>query len=314
MTEQYKIGNLRIKSKAFLAPMAAVNNVAFRLQCHNFGAGLVYSQMIDEDGFLAKPETFDDFIEEERPVVAQLVGRSPEKLADCAKTLSKKVDMIDINFGCPDNNVVGKKCGAYHIKHPNKIKEIIASVKGAVKIPVTAKIRIGWDDQTHNHLEVAKLIEEGGADAVAVHGRVKTQGYSGKANWAAIKQVKKHISLPVIGNGDVKDAQTADAMIKNTGCDFIMIGRAAMGNPFIFREINDYLEHGVINSPPSKDERIDAFLEFLKYYETYCRRDRFPEIRQQAMWYLQDFQGSKEMRVKIRDTENTEQLLEALKK
>lgn len=308
-----KIGKLKLKSNVLLAPLAAVTNASYRMMCKNYGAGLTYVPLMDEDGVMQAFSRFNDYIDDERPVGGQLVGASPQKLATAAKIIEPYSDLIDINFGCPDSAVVGKKAGSYHIKHPNKIHDIISSVKAAVKLPVTAKIRIGWDNQSINHIKVAKIIEDAGADAITVHGRTKEQMYAGKANWTAIKQVKDKLDIPVIGNGDVINPITAKDMIEKTGVDGVMIGRAAMGNPFIFRQCNDYLANGHYDEF-SWNQKIEGFIEYVDYYKKYQNRYKFSELRTHALWFTKGIRESKVLRDSILRLEDEKELICLLNK
>lgn len=307
-----KIGTLKPENNLFLAPLAGVTNAAFRLQCRMHGAGLVYSPLMDEDGVMQAFSKFNDFIKEEKPIGGQIVGCSPEKIAAAAKIVESYVDFIDINFGCPDGAVLAKKAGAYHIKHPDKIDKIIRMVKEAVKVPVTAKIRIGWDSQSLNHIKVAKIIEDAGADAITVHGRTKEQGYSGNANWTAIKQVKEKVSIPVIGNGDANTPEKVKEMLEKTSCDAVMIGRAAMGNPFIFSQSLEYLKSGEYKKISAK-EKLNAFIELLDLYKKYQNRYKFSELRTHALWFTKGIAGATKLRNEIIRVEDEEALKKILK-
>lgn len=303
----FKIGNVKAESNVLLAPLAGVANAAFRLQCRRHGAGIVYSPLMDEDGVISAFPKFNDFLKEERPLGGQIVGATPLKLAEAAKIIEPYVDLIDLNFGCPDSNVLGKKAGAYHVKHPEKIDKIIREIKSVVKCPVTAKIRIGWDNQTINHLKVAKIIEDAGADAIAVHGRTKEQLYSGKANWISIKQVKEKLSIPVIGNGDASTPEKVKEMIEVTNCDAVMIGRGAMGNPWIFSQSNEYLKTGEYEITTPK-QKIEGFLELIKIYKKHQNRYKFTELRTHALWYTKGLASSSELRQTLLKTENEEEM------
>ena len=307
----FKIRNIKPENNIFLAPLSGVSNAAFRLQCSMHGAGLVYSPLMDEDGVMQAFSRFNDFIEEEKPVAGQIVGSNPEKMSAAAKIVEPYVNLIDLNFGCPDKDVLAKKAGAYHIKHPDKIDKIIRSVKEAVKCPVTAKIRIGWDSQTINHIKVSKIIEDAGADAITVHGRTKEQGYSGNANWTAIKQVKEKLSIPVIGNGDANSPEKVNEMFEFTGCDAVMIGRAAMGNPFIFSQTLDYLKTGKYEKT-APYEKLNSFVELLDIYKKHQNRYKFTELRTHALWFTKGVVGASELRQKLLKAEKEEDIRELL--
>lgn len=308
----FKIGSLKLENNLCLAPMAGVTNASFRLLCKKHGAGLVYSPLMDEDGIISAFNRFNDFIAEERPIGGQIVGANPIKIAEAAKVIEPYVDLIDLNFGCPDNAVLAKKAGAYHVKHPDKIDKIIRAVKEVTSLPVTAKIRIGWDNQTINHIKVSKIIEDAGADAIAIHGRTKEQGYSGKANWNAIKQVKEKLSIPVIGNGDANSPQEVKRMIEFTNCDAVMIGRAALGNPWIFNQSLEYLKKGGY-TPISAKAKMEGFIEYLELYKKYQNRDKFSEVKTHALWFSKGLLHSTDFRGKMIKMENEDQMIALIK-
>ncbi len=297
-----RIGNVKIDSPFFLAPMSAVNCLPFRVLCRRAGAGLIYSQMINVDDFFGNEkkiiERYADFIREERPVAAQIIGANPEKMALAAGILQDNVDIIDINFGCCDGDQLGKKAGCYFIKHPEMIRKTVKSIVESVNIPVTAKIRIGWDDTSINAVEVAKIIEEAGASAIAVHARTRKQKFTGKARWEYIKKVKDAVKIPVIGNGDVTSPESAKAMLEKTGCDAVMIARAAIGDPDIFRRIKNYVEEEKIQAYQDIKEKYKTFLDFLELYKIQPRQ-KFPEIRNHAIWFVKRLRGARKLKEKI---------------
>lgn len=226
-----------------------------------------------------------EFVKEERPLAIQLIGRDPKIMIDSLQYVEPYCDIIDLNFGCPDKDVLGQKMGAYFSKHPEQMTKIINAVAGATKKPVTAKIRIGWDSQLLNHVKAAKIIEDAGAAAIAVHGRTTKQGYSGKANWTAIKQVKEKVNIPVIGNGDVWSAADAKRMLDTTKCDFVMVGRGAIGNPYLFRQCESLLIKGKALPDQTTAEKGKMLLEFIRLYSKVQPKMRFPELKQHAMWF-----------------------------
>ena len=289
-------------SKVFLAPMAAVNCPAFRLICKEYGAGLVYTQMIDADDLVAQQSklltNYVGFSKDEHPVAAQIVGSNPANMVKAAKILEKHADVIDINLGCPDSNVLGKKAGAYLIKHPNMIERLIRPVIEATKLPVTAKIRSGWDEQSINAVEVSRILEEIGVKAIAVHARTRKQKYTGKADWDIIRQVKENVSIPIIGNGDILKPGAAKAMIEQTRCDYVMLGRGAIGNPFLFRRINYLLDHGKNMPEPTKEDIKKAFNKFTELYLKQERK-KITELRQHAMWFTKGVKNAKQLKQKL---------------
>jgi tRNA-dihydrouridine synthase B len=256
---------------------------------------------------------FIDFEKEEHPLTAQIIGSKPDNIADAAEILSEYADIIDINFGCCSSDELANKSGAFFIKHPEFIKKVLAAVIGRVKNPVTAKIRIGWDDKNINALEVSKIIEDCGCAAVAIHGRTRKQGFSEKANWDIIKEVKEKINIPVIGNGDIFKPGTAKFLLESTNVDFIMIGRAALGNPFIFRRTLSLLESGKNIPEPTKEQLIGSFFEFLEIYEKQ-ERQSFSELKDHAMWFTKGLAGSRRIRQDIMSIKDKETLASYAKK
>ncbi|MEA3429702.1 MAG: tRNA dihydrouridine synthase DusB [Nanoarchaeota archaeon] len=297
-----KIGKIKLKNPFILAPLDGINCSAFRLLCKEQGASLVYSQMLHADGVVAAKDSFMeryvDVIEKEKPISIQLVGTKPESMKTATEIIKKHADIIDINFGCPMSNVLALKAGSYFIKHPEQIERVVKPVISNTNKPVTAKIRIGWDSQSLNHTKVAKILENLGINAIAVHARTKQQVYAGKANWTAIKQVKEKVNIPVIGNGDIFKPEDAKSMLEQTKCDAVMIGRGAIGNPFIFKQCTDFFKKGKYSLTENKDIH-DMFIQFLKYYDKYVPRERFAEIRQHAMWFMKYAPGAKDLRKKL---------------
>lgn len=313
----YKIGDVKLSSRLVLAPMAAVNCTAFRILCKEYGAGLVYTQMIDADNIAAQEkgilENQIGFSEQEHPIAAQIVGSNADNLVRAAKIVEKYADIIDINLGCPDADILGKKAGAYLVKHPNMITRLVRPVIESTHKPVTAKIRSGWDEKSINTVEVAKILEDAGCKAIAVHARTRKQKYTGKADWNIIKEVKENVSIPVIGNGDVFKPGSAKAMIEQTKCDFVMIGRAAIGNPFIFSRTNYLLERGKNCSEPSLADIKKAFNRFVELYKKCQKRQKMTEVRQHAMWFVKGLSNAGKLRHILMAKSSIEDICNVLK-
>jgi putative TIM-barrel protein, nifR3 family len=296
-----KIGNVEICGWAALAPMAGVTDSAYRTLCMQMGAAYCVTEMVS-----AKAMMYSDkktagiaFLDEKaRPSAIQIFGDEPETVAESAKKLMEyRPNMIDINMGCPVPKIAGNNSGSALMKNPPLCGEIVQAVSEAVDVPVTVKIRKGWDEEQVNAVEVAKICQQAGAAAVAVHGRTKMQMYSGKADWDIIRQVKEALTVPVIGNGDVTDPTAAMQMLEETGCDLVMIGRAAQGNPWVFRDINAALNHGIPLPPPSLLERI---VMIKRHIEAACAdkgEDRgMREARKHVAWYLHGMRSAAEFR------------------
>ena len=303
------IGNVEIKGKTVLAPMAGICNSAFRKIIKEMGCSLIYAEMVSDKAiFYGNQKTKEMlFMEQiERPIVQQIFGSDKESFVEAAKYIEKemKPDIIDINMGCPVPKVAVKsQAGAALLIDPQKIYEIVSSVVKVVNVPVTVKIRSGWDQNNINAVSVAKICESAGASAICVHPRTRSQGYSGKADWNIIKQVKEAVKIPVIGNGDITDIYKAKTMLDETGCDLIMIGRGVLGNPWLIREINAYLEDGTILKKPTDIDKIDMCLKHINYLSQ-IKPEKLVclEIRNHAAWYLKGIKGSIEVKNKIFQT------------
>ena len=315
----WKIGNVEIKNRTVLAPMAGVCNSAFRRIAKEMGCGLIYAEMVSDKAIFYKNQKTIEMLymtDYERPIAQQIFGSDKESFVLAAKYIYENMhpDIIDINMGCPVPKVaVHAQAGSALLKNPQKIKEIVQAVVEAVPIPVTVKIRSGWDKDSINAVEVAKICEEAGASAISVHPRTRSQGYSGKADWNIIKKVKENVSIPVIGNGDIVDIFTAKQMLDETGCDAIMIGRASLGNPWIFKQVNEYIEKGIIIDKPTNEERIDICLKHLELLEEIkVEKVAVLEIRNHIAWYLKGIKGSNEIKNKIYMTKDIKEIKKIL--
>lgn len=301
---EWKIRDVVIPNRLVLAPMAGVTNEAFRIICKEMNAGLVMAEMVSDKAIGFKNEKtlkMTRVNEIEHPISMQIFGGDIESLVNGAIFIDKNsdADIIDINMGCPVNKVAKKSgAGASLLTDPNRVYEIVKAVVDAVSKPVTVKIRIGWDFEHINCVENAKMIERAGASAITVHGRTRSQFYSGKADWSYIKAVKDAVSIPVIGNGDIIDYKTAKEMLDYTGCDAIAIARGALGNPFIFREIYAYLNDGIILEKPSNQEIYDTIMHHHNLLlDLKGEHLAMLEMRSHVSWYIKGRPGS----AKIKD-------------
>ena len=303
---KWKIGNIEIKNQLVLAPMSGICNSAFRQICKNMGAGLVCAEMISDKGMIygsKKTKEMLYFEESERPISQQIFGSSKETFVEAAKMVyeTMKPDIIDINMGCPVPKVaVRSQAGSALLKNPDLIYDIVSAVVKAVPIPVTLKLRSGWDKLSINAVEVAKKCEAAGASAITVHGRTRSELYSGKCDLDIIKAVKENVKIPVIGNGDITDYKSAKHMLEYTKCDAIMIGRAALGNPWIFKEINTYLETGKIPEKPTYEEKIAMCNKHIdKLLKIKNERISVLEMRSHIAWYIKGLPFHKEVKEEI---------------
>lgn len=299
-----RIGDIETYNNIFLAPMAGITDIAFRRICKSFGCGLVYTEMVSAKGMYYKSENtavLTQIDEEERPVAVQIFGSNPDIMAYAAKQLEKDgADIIDINMGCPTPKIVNNGDGCALMKKPDLVGKIIAAVVQGVKIPVTVKIRKGWDEGNANAIEIASIAQENGAKAITVHGRTREQFYSGKADWEIIRKVKKEVTIPVIGNGDIFTPQDAKNMMEETGCDGVMIGRGAQGNPWIFERTIEYLKSGAILPEPSVKEKVNMILEHMdKLIELKGEYVGIKEMRKHIVWYLKGLPNSSRLKNQV---------------
>jgi len=302
-----KIGDITLKNQVVLAPMAGVCNAAFRLTVKEFGAGLVCAEMVSDKAILYKNAKTMGMLyidEREKPLSLQIFGGEKDTLVEAAKFVDKNTtaDIIDINMGCPVPKIVKCDAGARWLLDPNKIYEMVSAVVDAVDKPVTVKMRTGWDEEHIFAIENAQAVERAGGQAVAVHGRTRVQMYEGHADWDIIKQVKENVKIPVIGNGDVETPQDAKRMLEETGVDGVMIGRAALGNPWMIYRTVQYLETGKLVGEPSVREKMDVCkLHLDRLIDLKGENVAVREMRKHAAWYLKGIRGNAKVRNSINE-------------
>lgn len=302
----FKIGNIEIKNKVVLAPMAGVCNSAFRRIIKEMGAGLLYAEMVSDKALIYDNEKTKDMLymtEEERPIAQQIFGSDKESFVEAAKIIENTMhpDIIDINMGCPVPKVAVKsQAGSALLKDPNKVYEIVKAVKDAVNVPVTVKIRSGWDSNSINATEIAKMCEKAGASAITVHPRTRSQGYQGNADWNIIKEVKECVNIPVIGNGDIKSCDDAKEMIDETGCDAVMIGRGTLGNPYLIKQIVHFFETKEHLPEQSPYEKMETCLKHFGYLlQIKPEKVAVLEMRTHGAWYLKGLPNGVNVKKKL---------------
>lgn len=310
----FQIGDIIMDNRVVLAPMAGICNSAFRLTVKEFGAGLVYAEMISDKALNTRNKKTLDMLyidERENPMTLQIFGGDKENLVEAAKFVDKHTtaDIIDINMGCPVNKIIKCEAGAKWLLDPNKIYEMVSAVVDAVDKPVSVKMRIGWDEERVFAVENAQAAERAGAAAIAMHGRTRVQMYEGKANWDVLAQVKKNISIPFIANGDVETPEDAKRILEHTKADGVMIGRAALGNPWMIYQTVKYLESGVQIPEPSVREKMDVcLLHFERLKALKGEKVAVREMRKHASWYLKGIRGNGKIRNAINLTETEQEL------
>lgn len=308
-----QIGNVTLENNLILAPMAGVSDLPFRLLCREQGAGLVCMEMVSAKAILYKNRNTEELLTidpKEHPVSLQLFGSDPDIISEIAKQIEERpFDILDLNMGCPVPKVVNNGDGSALMKNPRLAGEIIEKTARAIKKPLTVKIRKGFDDAHVNAVELAHIAQESGAAAVAVHGRTREQYYAGHADWDIIRQVKEAVSIPVIGNGDIRTPEDVAAMAEQTGCDGYMIARGAEGNPWIFRQILHYFDTGEHLARPDFSEVTEMLLRHAKM-QIDCKGDYtgIHEIRKHAAWYTAGYRNSSKLRGRINEVENYGQL------
>ncbi|HIZ52818.1 tRNA dihydrouridine synthase DusB [Enterococcus eurekensis] len=319
MEQGWKIGNVAIPNRVVVAPMAGITNAAFRVTVKEAGAGLVVCEMISDQGIQMRNKKTLEMLyiddETEHPLSLQIFGGTKETLVEAAKFVAENTtaDIIDINMGCPVNKIIKAEAGAKWLLDPDKVYEMVQAVSSAIEKPVTVKMRIGWDDEHIFAVENAKAAQAAGAAAIAMHGRTRVQMYEGNANWDVLREVKKHLSIPFMGNGDVRTPEDAKRMFEEVGCDAVMIGRAAMGNPWMIHRTKHFLETGELIAEPTPRQKIDtAKLHFERLIQLKGEKIAAREFRQHAAYYLKGIPRAAKVKAAINQSETRETTLQLL--
>ncbi|MBN1792110.1 tRNA-dihydrouridine synthase [Candidatus Woesearchaeota archaeon] len=308
-----RIGKLHLKSQVLLAPLEGVNCKGFRQVCAEYGAGLTSTPMILANKLLedkARQLGIINFSRNEHPLMVQLAGNESELMKQATLMVDEYADVIDVNLGCCEHDVLGLKAGAFFTKHPEQLKKVIPPVMSNTNKPVTAKIRIGWDEKSVKTVEICKALEDFGVSAITVHARTRSQSYSVKANWNEIKRAKASVNIPIIGNGDVSLPGNAKAMLERTGCDAVMIGRAAKGNPIIFKRTAYLLETGKNLPEPTDLDQVNCFIRFADFYNQQEKKS-LSEFKQQALWFASFIRKNNRLKDSIRSASGFDQVTRA---
>ncbi len=311
------IGALHIANNIFLAPMAGITDLPFRTIARNFGAGLCFSEMVSAQGLVRNTARSYEYLKsspQDSPLGVQIFGSDPDVLGKAAETVTKMgADLIDINAGCPVKKVVKTGAGGAMMRDLKRFSAVVASVKASTNLPVTVKIRSGWDNSEINAVDISKVAEESGADAITIHPRTVRQGFSGTSDWGIIEKVKRHVAIPVIGSGDIRNHVDANDMLQRSGCDAIMVGRGALGNPWIFRTIKTFMLDRTISPPPDVSEREETIRRHINMHiDLYGERNGFKSFRKHLLWYTKGLRGGSIFRRDAASLEDIDNIMSML--